>query len=113
MDTVLRLASSKADSSAAWILSSSFRPPGLNSLTPLSDHGLCDAETMAPGVENRAEAQATAGVGATPMSMLGTPTELKPAANAAANSALDSRVSRPITTGPAGERIPGGSSSRR
>ena len=89
-------------SHASWIAdctrSSSFRPPAANNLIPLSNHGLCDAETTAPATPSIWHSCATAGVGTTPREVTSRPPSTRPSASARARAGPDSRVSRPMTT---------------
>ena len=54
---------SSSASTASSTSSGSLRPPGANSLMPLSANGLCEAEIMAPGTPSASETKATAGRG--------------------------------------------------
>ena len=54
-------ASARCRSMSSWAASLSLRPPGANSFTPLSCHGLCDAETTAPATCSSTHQRATAG----------------------------------------------------
>ena len=54
---------SSASCTRICVGSESFRPPGANSLIPLSVYALCEAEIIAPAMPSAAESHATAGVG--------------------------------------------------
>src|SRR5258706_8445101 len=91
---------SNSASTRASTSSDSFRPPAANSLMPLSEYGLCDADTIAAGTSRIAEQNATAGVGTTPRSIAPAPAYASPYMSAACSSGPDARVSRPTMNGP-------------
>ncbi len=75
-----RMASSSSSTSSA-----SLRPPAAKNFTPLSLHGLWDAESTAPGTPRCAHTQATAGVGTTPRLCGSAPPAASPPARAASS----------------------------
>ena len=93
--------SARRVSTAAWVASSSLRPPAANSLTPLSANGLCDAVIIAAGARRTTLARAIAGVGTTPASRTVAPAAVSPSARACSNAGPLSRVSRPMIHSPA------------
>ena len=97
-----RLAEDRARSSASMrssTSSGSLRPPGANSLMPLSAKGLCEAEIIAPAHRlGRGRRRPPPASGTTPRSSTSTPSAAKPAASAASSRGPEMRVSRPTTT---------------
>ena len=88
-------ASARCRSMSSWAASLSLRPPGANSFTPLSCHGLCDAETTAPATCSSTHQRATAGVGTTPRSTTAPPARRTPRCKASTRSGPEALVSRP------------------
>ena len=79
--------------------SGTLNPSPEKTLTPLSVHGLCDAEMTTPASNFRERARyATPGVVITPALCTSTPQEFNPHATRSAIQRLDSRVSWPMMT---------------
>ena len=89
---------SRAASRRASVSSESFRPPTAKNLIPLSDQGLWLAEITAPGIRRSAHTQATAGVGASPITSGRRRPRRDPSVNAdSIQRSRSRRVSRPTT----------------